>query len=122
MPDQVVVCRADELADGERRLVRVGNRRIGVFRVEGRFYALHGTCPHAAGALCEGPLTGTAMPTDFFTYEYGNAGRILRCAWHGLEFDVTTGRSLVDERMRARTYPVHVDNGDVVVSLRGGRR
>jgi nitrite reductase (NADH) small subunit len=121
-PDEagrVVVCRADDLRDGERCLIKVGRRRIGVFRVDGRFFALHGTCPHAGGALCEGPLTGTTLPTDdFFTYEYGRDGRILRCAWHGWEFDIETGRSLVDPDRRARTYRVHVDNGAVVVDLR----
>ncbi|MCI2419470.1 Rieske (2Fe-2S) protein [Saccharopolyspora sp. K220] len=115
---RVVVCRSDELRDGDRLLFRVGRRKIGLFRSGGRFFALHGTCPHAGGALCEGPLTGTALPTDSYRYEYGKDGQVLRCAWHGWEFDITTGRSLVDPKMRARTYPVHVDDGDVVVELR----
>jgi nitrite reductase (NADH) small subunit len=115
---RVVVCRSDELADGDRLLFQVGRRQIGLFRSGGRFFALHGTCPHAGGALCEGPLTGTALPTDSYAYNYGKDGQVLRCAWHGLEFDITTGRSLVDPRMRARTYPVHVEDGAVVVELR----
>jgi len=119
---RVAVCRAEELADGERMLFRVGRREIGLFRSAGRFYALHGTCPHAGGALCEGPLTGTALPTDEYEYEYGRDDQVLRCAWHGWEFDITTGRSLVDPRMRARTYPVHVADGVVVVQLRSARR
>ncbi|GAA4844090.1 Rieske (2Fe-2S) protein [Saccharopolyspora rosea] len=115
---RVAVCRADELADGERLLFRVGRRRFGLFRYDGRFFALNGVCPHAAGALCEGPLTGTALPTDEFTYDYGKDGQVLRCAWHGFEFDITTGRSLVDPKLRARTFPVRVEDGAVVVELR----
>lgn len=116
----VVVCADGEMADGERRVFKVGRRRIGVFRVEGRYVALHGGCPHAGGALCEGPLTGTTLPTDEpYTYEYGREGKVLRCAWHGIEFDVETGHSLVDPAMRARTYPVEVDDGAVVVNVRG---
>lgn len=115
----VVVCRDGEMADGDRRVFKVGRRRIGVFRIEGRYVALHGGCPHAGGALCEGPLTGTTLPGEPYTYEYGREGKVLRCAWHGIEFDVETGASLVDPRMRARTYPVAVDGGAVVVNVRG---
>lgn len=117
---RVVVCRDGELADGERRVIKVGRRRVGVFRVDGGYVALHGGCPHAGGALCEGPLTGTTLPTDEpYTYTYGMDGKVLRCAWHGIEFDVRTGQSLVDPKLRARTYPVAVEDGAVTVFLRG---
>lgn len=118
----VVVCRDGEMADGDRRVFRVGRRRVGVFRIEGRYVALHGGCPHAGGALCEGPLTGTTLPGEPYTYEYGREGKVLRCAWHGIEFDVETGASLVDPKMRARTYPVVVADGAVVVNVRGRTR
>jgi len=119
---RVVVCRAAEMADGDRQVIKVGRRKIGVFRVNGRFFALHGGCPHRGGALCEGPLTGTTLPTDTFTYAYGREDEVLRCAWHGWEFDVTTGASLVDPEMNARTYPVAIEDGDVVVQLRAKAR
>ena len=134
---RVVVCRDGDLAVGERRVIKVGRRRVGVFRVnatatatvdggdgagsgDGCYVALHGGCPHAGGALCEGPLTGTTLPADEpYTYTYGMEGQVLRCAWHGIEFDVHTGRSLVDPKLRARTYPVAVEDGAVTVFLRG---
>lgn len=120
---RVTACRTDELDDGERLLVKVGRRRIGLFRVDGRFVALHGVCPHAGGALCEGPLTGTTRTADdFFGFEYEREGRVLRCAWHGFEFDVESGQSLADPRLRARSYPVQVDDGAVVIDLRPPRR
>lgn len=123
---RVTACRTDELDDGERLLITVGRKRIGLFRVDGRFFALHGVCPHAGGALCEGPLTGTTRAAagdgDFFGYEYDREGHVLRCAWHGWEFDVESGRSLVDSRIGARTYPVHVDDGSVVIDVKPRRR
>ncbi len=109
------VCAVDELPPGGRVVRDVGGRSVGVFNVDGRFYALHNRCPHKGGALCLGPLTGTTMPTTEFTYEYGRAGRILRCAWHGWEFEIETGRSLVDPKVRAKTFPVEVEAGSVYV-------
>jgi nitrite reductase (NADH) small subunit len=111
------VCAAGEIAPGGRRIVVVDGRSIGVFNVAGRFYALHNGCPHRGGALCEGRVCGTVLPTADRSYHYGREGEILRCAWHGWEFDITTGQALADPAVRARTYPVSVEGGRLVVTL-----
>jgi nitrite reductase/ring-hydroxylating ferredoxin subunit len=50
--------------------------------------------------------------------EYVMEGRILRCPWHGFEFDLATGRSLADPtRLRVKTYSVVVENGQLVIAL-----
>ena len=110
-------CRASELPPGERVLRDFDGLSVGVFNVGGRFYALHNRCPHRGGELCRGPVTGTALPTSDFRYLYGREGEILRCAWHGWEFEIASGRSLVDPRVRARTYPVEVEDGRVYVNI-----
>ena len=116
---RVRVCAAVDLGPGGRRIVRVGGREVGVFNVGGDLFALHDRCPHRGGSLCRGPLTGTTtVGPGGVGYAYERPGQILRCAWHGWEFDVTTGRSLVDPRLRARTYPVEVVDGEVYVVLR----
>jgi nitrite reductase (NADH) small subunit len=111
------VCSEGELPPGERIVRDLDGLSVGIFNVHGRFYALHNRCPHRGGALCLGPVTGTALPTSDFEFVYGREGEILRCAWHGWEFDITTGHSLVDPRIRAKTYPVEVAGGDVYVVI-----
>ncbi len=113
---RVVACKAD-LAPGERRIVQVDGRHIGIFNVHGTYYALHNRCPHMAGPLCEGPVTGTARPTDTMEFVYERAGEIVRCGWHGWEFDIKTGQCLAVDKMRARTYPASVENGEVIVQI-----
>lgn len=117
MTERHVVCAADEIAPGDRRIVEVGGRSIGVFNVAGRFYALHNGCPHRGGPLCEGPVCGTVLASEDFSFRYGREGEIVRCAWHGWEFDIRTGQALVDRSVRARTYPVTVEDGAVVMTL-----
>ena len=102
---------------GGRRIVEVQGKRIGVFNVGGRFYALHNGCPHKGGPLCEGRICGTTLPAQRREFLYGREGQILRCAWHGWEFDIATGRALADPRVRARTYPVAVEEGRVVLRM-----
>lgn len=106
-----------DIQPGERRIVTVDEKCIGVFNVGGQYFALHNRCPHMAGNLCEGPITGTTMVTNATEFTYGLAGEILRCAWHGWEFNITTGQCLVDPRMRARTYPVTIEDDQLVVHI-----
>jgi 3-phenylpropionate/trans-cinnamate dioxygenase ferredoxin subunit len=108
---------AADMPPGERRVIEVQGRSIGLFNVGGRFYALHNGCPHRGGPLCEGRVGGTTLPGHGHAFAWGHEGRILRCAWHGWEFDITTGRALVDPAVRARSYPVAVEDGDLVITL-----
>ncbi|HKH17851.1 MAG TPA: Rieske (2Fe-2S) protein [Solirubrobacteraceae bacterium] len=112
-----VVCAATDIAPGQRRIVDVAGRSIGVFNVHGRFYALNNGCPHKGGALCAGPITGMVLPTSGREFVYGREGEIVRCSRHGWEFEIATGKALADPRVRARTYPVSVEAGRVVVTL-----
>ncbi len=47
----VRVLRTDDLRDGEGRTLEVAGWWIGLFRVDGAFYALDNACPHMAGPL-----------------------------------------------------------------------
>jgi 3-phenylpropionate/trans-cinnamate dioxygenase ferredoxin subunit len=107
---QHVVGRVEDLPPGQRKIVEVGGQSIGVFNVGGTFYALKNRCPHQGGPLCQGSLNGTTLPSPPGEYCWGREGEILRCPWHGWEFDVTTGRSLWHpERCRVRAYEVTVE-------------
>jgi nitrite reductase/ring-hydroxylating ferredoxin subunit len=115
-----VVASVDEIGEGERKIVDVGPRSIGVFNLGGEFFALRNRCPHQGGPLCEGKLWGTveaAVPGEFLT---GERPEILTCPYHGWEFHVRTGQSWCDpERLRIRTYEVQVRGGHELVQQEG---
>ncbi|MGQ0574879.1 MAG: Rieske (2Fe-2S) protein [Pseudonocardia sp.] len=107
------VGRVSDIPPGERKIVEVGGRTIGVFNVRGRFYALRNICPHQGAPLCQGSLGGTALPSRPGEFVWGREGEILSCPWHGWEFDVTTGRSVFNpHRTRVRTFEVSVAPAD----------
>lgn len=115
MPRHVVATPA-EIPPGARKIVEIDGRSIGVFNVGGRYYAIRNRCPHEGAQLCEGVVSGLVASTSPGEYTYLRAGEILRCPWHGWEFDITTGRSSFDPtRTRVRAYPVAVDGESVVV-------
>jgi len=116
-----VVAKVDEIPLGERKIVALEGRSIGVFHVQGSFYALRNRCPHQGGPLCAGQLSGFVTAELPGQYEYTRKGEILRCPWHGWEFDVKTGQSWFDpEKMRVRSYEVCVEKGtDIEGELAG---
>ncbi|MDF2658036.1 MAG: 2Fe-2S ferredoxin [Paenibacillus sp.] len=111
------VLEADDLEDGGRTIVSVEGREIGVYRIGGQFYAVHNYCPHQGAPLCKGVVCGTTLPSDVYKYEYGRGGEIVRCPWHGWEFDIKTGKSLISGKVRARTYKVEVSEGKVGIVI-----
>jgi len=112
------ICDCAELREGERKLVQVGSRSVGLFNVRGSYHALLNVCPHTGGTLCEGPIGGTNKAVDLkdgYQYVYEREGEILRCAWHGWEFDIATGECLSQAGMNAKRYPVEIEDGKVYV-------
>ncbi len=108
-----VVATLDEIPPGGRKVIEVAGRSIGVFNLDGEFFALRNRCPHQGGPLCAGLLTGFAIARAPGAYEYSRRGEILRCPWHGWEFDVRTGQSWIDPaRVRVRQYEVVVEGAE----------
>jgi 3-phenylpropionate/trans-cinnamate dioxygenase ferredoxin subunit len=111
-----VVARAADIPPGARKLVKAGTRDIVIFNVKGELFALSDKCPHKGGSLSRGRLTGVVSSTAPGTYDYARPGEIIRCPWHGWEFDVRTGRSWCDpQRLRLMNYAVSVEPGAKLV-------
>jgi 3-phenylpropionate/trans-cinnamate dioxygenase ferredoxin subunit len=94
----------------------VRGRTIGVFNLGGDYYALLDRCPHQGGRLCLGEAIGLVQSREPGTYDYSRPGEMLKCPWHGWEFDIRTGQSWCDPKdTRVRTYPVAVEPGESLV-------
>ena len=107
-----------DFPDGKGRAFRAGGRTVAVFRTDGKLYALANRCVHKGASLCEGPLIGLAQSSTPGEIEYTKLGEIIRCPWHGWEFDIRTGQSYCDpRRFRARAYPATVEPGTSVVKV-----
>ena len=104
---------------GSHKVVHLGRVAVGIFNVDGTLHALPNVCPHQFGPLCEGTVNGTtacSAATDW-QFAWVRDGEIVTCPWHGIEFDIATGVSLVTSRLKVRTYPVRVEDGQVVVTV-----
>mgnify|MGYP003108704047 CR=1 FL=1 len=105
------VCRANELNKGEHRIVEIDGKSIGVYNVGGSYHAIRNLCPHQLAPLCKGHHGGTTLPGKVGEFEYGMEDQVVRCPWHGWEFDVTTGRSLFNpHRCRVKSYKVFCED------------
>lgn len=89
-----IVASVSEIPEGERKLVVVKGRPIAIFNVKGEYFALLNRCPHQGGRLCTGRVVGLVESDGPGDYRFSRQGEIIRCPWHGWEFDLRTGRSL----------------------------
>jgi|GEM_PF-224996 len=115
------VFRASEVPLGSSRIVDIDGRSIGVFHLPTGFYALLNRCPHRGAPLCLGDVTGLVTAERPQEFGLERKGEIVRCPWHGWEFDITTGRSVFNpHKVRTRTYPVTTEPASAEVPENAG--
>ncbi len=115
MAEKTLVCRAEEIVTGNPKIVKIRTLSVGLFRLGDEIHALLNVCPHKGAPLCEGPQCGTTACGEGGDFVYVRENEIVRCAWHGWEFDIRSGSHLVDPDVKARTFPVSVESGNVYV-------
>ena len=87
---------------------------VAIFNLDGEYFGLLDKCPHMGGRLSEGVQIGLVEAPRPGCYAYKRRGEIVRCPWHGWEFDIRTGKSRFDpERWRARSVDVDIATLDV---------
>ena len=72
------------------------------------------------GPLCAGRVTGTTVATEQYQPKWIRDGEILRCPWHGWEFELKTGETITEPVRRVRSYPVVVEDGMVIIETEQG--
>jgi nitrite reductase/ring-hydroxylating ferredoxin subunit len=110
-----VVAAVGEITPGTCRIVAVAGREIGVYNVRGEYYALINRCPHEGAPLCIGPILPEFKSDRPGEYRLTRHGEMLRCPWHGWEFDIKTGQSWCHpDSVKARIYQVEVVAGETL--------
>jgi 3-phenylpropionate/trans-cinnamate dioxygenase ferredoxin component len=100
----VNVAPVDELPPGSVKIVRAGQIAVGVYNLDGEYYAIEDRCSHDDGPLAEGDFD----PDD----------AVVVCPRHGSRFDIRTGRPLTLPAFEpVETFPVVVEDGWVKVDV-----
>ena len=86
---------------------------IGIFNVDGEFFALRNRCPHMGAPLCAGSIKGTSAactrPSGAFEIAWGRRGEVVACPWHPWEFEIRSGRTVFPSKQRVRRYDVELE-------------
>jgi nitrite reductase/ring-hydroxylating ferredoxin subunit len=111
-----VVAPLREVPPGTRKVVDAGGRSVVIFNIAGELFGLLRRCPHQGGDLSQGRLIGLVQSNVPGQYCLSRPGEILRCPWHGWEFDVRTGQSWCDPaRIKTRSYEVGLESGRTLI-------
>jgi nitrite reductase (NADH) small subunit len=95
------VIKKDEVPAGTIRELQIDGKVIALANVDGKFYAIDNVCLHRGGPLAEGQLRATSVT----------------CPWHGWEYDVTTGETIMNRAVSVQTYKVEVRGDDVYIDV-----
>ena len=70
-----VVATVDEIPPGTHKLVPIGRHGVGVYNVNGTFYAIANYCPHQGGPLCSGRARGRTIVDESAPRRRGHGAR-----------------------------------------------
>ena len=112
------VCASEELRAGEMAAVQLEGRDIVVVRArDGRLHAVAGRCLHQGAGLAGGRLLDDVEGERPGEYRLVEGRDVIKCPWHGYEYDLQSGCALFDRRRKLRTYEVGEHEGRVVLEL-----
>jgi len=101
-------CALVEIANGGKKVVSVGTKKVLLLRKENEVWAVEPKCPHMKLPLSTGKWDG----------------EILKCRFHGACYNVADGSRVKDPWLLANvgtdnlaTYPVRVKDGRVLVEI-----
>jgi nitrite reductase/ring-hydroxylating ferredoxin subunit len=97
------LCPASRLSDSDPLGFKIGEIRIGLFKVDGEIFAIDDVCPHAFALLSTGFIDG----------------HVVECPLHGAMFDLRNGECRSGEYDDTRVFPVEVRDGEIYVNLEG---
>ena len=97
---EVRVAAAGEIAEGGVKIVQSGSLFVGVYLIDGAYYAIEDRCSHDDGPLCEGDRDGFKV----------------ECPRHGALFDVRTGAVLsLPATVGVESYRVIERDGEIFI-------
>ncbi len=100
---KIKICKKSELSEGKAVSKKILARRVAVFLLNGKYYAIEGDCKHQKAPLDSGKVEGS----------------VVECSWHGWRYDIPSGECLTEKWARLRTYPVEEEDDWLVVDLSG---
>ncbi len=89
------------VAEGAGICVELENKKIALFQINGKFYAIDDMCRHRGGPLSEGSLDGN----------------VITCPWHGFAFDITNGNCVTNSALKQTSYPVQVKGDEILIEI-----
>jgi nitrite reductase/ring-hydroxylating ferredoxin subunit len=110
-----------DFEENSREIVHVDGSPVGVFKVDGEFYALENRCKHAGGPVCKGQvrneLVGEFVDPGEHVEESYTGSPTVACPWHGYTYRLDSGDHVGDESISLTTFDVDVEDGTVYLAI-----
>ncbi len=118
-PNEGVV-RMDSVAENGGLICSVDGRDVVLARCGDDVFAFGNRCPHQGASMLTGRIGAAVLPgAEPGEMLLDEDRMVVRCPWHGWEFDVRTGKSLHDpNRKRIVSYRTEILEGEIHVKSR----
>ena len=100
-PGWIKVANKNEMKNGETKPLHIHHHQLVLSKINGKYGAIEGVCPHQGGPLMDGRVDNG----------------VLRCPWHGHAFNPITGESLGSDR-NVRAFRVEEREDGIYIEIK----
>lgn len=100
MAEFIKVAATTDLSPGQKMLVEYEDEDVGLFNINGEFYAISDVCTHDDGPLVEGKLEK----------------EWIICPRHGARFNVKNGEQTMPAIAPVPLYEVKIEGDDILIA------
>ena len=101
MTEFTTIAKVGAVPEGEGRSFSVAGRMVGVYLLDGEYFAINDLCPHMGASLASGHIEDHAV----------------MCPWHAWRFSVKDGTWLDNPRVKTDAYPIRTEGDNIQVQV-----
>ena len=102
-------------------IIAQGDLEIGIFHVQGEFFAYENNCVHQGGPACQGKIINKVEEVihekekTAHGLKFSETDIHIVCPWHGYEYNVRDGRHPGSKNIRLKPFKVKIKDEEVYV-------
>ncbi len=112
----------NEFEDRGKKLLLLDDEEVGIFRLGNDVFAYKNHCPHQGGPVCQGRIFSLVKENLDNTKQshgrlYDKKKLNIVCPWHGLEFDIRSGKHPGNPNIKLESFQVEIVSEKIYVHI-----
>jgi 3-phenylpropionate/trans-cinnamate dioxygenase ferredoxin subunit len=111
---KILFAETSEITDTNFLIKKIDGMSVGAIKLNDEYKLVLNVCPHAHAEICRGKISNL-LTSDISdkTVKYEKDEQVLICPWHRWEFNLKTGKSILNEKLKIRIFDYSIESDNL---------